>query len=311
MHFTVEPDYLAHLQSQIPTMTPWMHFFKFNEDVFTGYLKRFGISETYCLREKAPQQFENIEKLFSDYIAGQPFHDMDVALKHFSEQDRGQLSALDIASATGKYSFYLASQGVGTVHGVEIRSEQVQQAELIRQGLSDEMQARLTFTHDPMSADDPAFREGEQYDLVLSMGLLYHLPNPLQHFYNLARMTRKVLVLHTLIHRIHPRYWQLVAEDPNWITKSVQGVSWIGHYAEVARWLKEAGFKSVQSVVPPPHQNIASAYNLTPPSTPQRYLNHYLQKIGMKPSLENYIKPEQYRHGHHSPFYFTYIAVKD
>lgn len=77
----------------------------------------------------------------------------------------------------------------------------MEQANLILDIVPEFSHEQLTFEHDPVSADAPEFRDGETYELVLSMGLLYHLPNPLQHLHNLARLTKEVLILHTLIHR--------------------------------------------------------------------------------------------------------------
>jgi hypothetical protein len=193
---------------------------------------------------------------------------------------------------------------------VEIRPEQVEQTRLIHGCLPPETAARLTFEHDPTSADDPGFRDGESYDVVLSMGLLYHIPNPLQHIRNLARLTQKVLILKTLTQRKQPGYWQLVAEDPNWMTKSVQGVSWIPHFLEVERWLKEVGFKRVESLVPPNMGPIADAFALKKQGMPARLLDGYLRRAGIKPSIEAYAQPDQMRYGMHNPSYFTYIAYR-
>src|SRR5690606_31610402 len=125
--------------------------------------------------------------------------------------------------------------GLKKVHAVEIRPEQVAQSQLIQKLATNLRTDNLTITYDSTSADDPDFRAGEQYDVVLSLGLLYHLANPVQHLRNLARLTKKTLIINTLIHRKYARYWQLVLEDAAFITKATQGVSWIGHYSEVHR----------------------------------------------------------------------------
>jgi SAM-dependent methyltransferase len=307
MQFHVSEADLPRLTSEIPHLHPWMHPFKFNDAIVTGHFKGLGLEGT-CWTVDDPD-YPQAAGLFADYMRGEPYYMMDRILEIVGDQ-RGEMTALDIACATGRYSFYLADQGLGSVRGVEIRPEQVEQTRLIHGCLPPETAARLTFEHDPTSADDPGFRDGESYDVVLSMGLLYHIPNPLQHIRNLARLTQKVLILKTLTQRKQPGYWQLVAEDPNWMTKSVQGVSWIPHFLEVERWLKEVGFKRVESLVPPNMGPIADAFALKKQGMPARLLDGYLRRAGIKPSIEAYAQPDQMRYGMHNPSYFTYIAYR-
>lgn len=184
----------------------------------------------------------------------------------------------------------------------------MEQANLILDIVPEFSREQLTFEHESISADAPEFREGETYDLVLSMGLLYHLPNPLQHLHNLARLTKEVLILHTLIHREQPNTWKLVAEDAAFITKSFQGVSWIGHYMEVERWLKAAGFARVESLVPPGLENLADMFQLKTISTPASYADRLMRRAGVKPSIESYVKLQNFLV--HNPYYFTYIAYR-
>jgi 2-polyprenyl-3-methyl-5-hydroxy-6-metoxy-1,4-benzoquinol methylase len=281
-----------------------MHPFLFNQDLLVGRFKNLLQETTW---HKDHPDFPRALGYFEAYMAARPFYMLDYALDKLGT-DRSSASAIDIASATGRFSFALAERGLGRVVGVEIRPEQVAQAQLVQDTVGG--YENLRFEHEPMSADDPAFRAGEVYDLVLSLGLLYHLANPLQHLLNLGRMTRKIAVIKTLIHREAPRTWKLVQEDPTFITKATSGVSWIAHYMEVERWLKAAGFKRVESLVPPTLENIADAFRLQAQSTPARYVDNWLRMAGVKPSLEKISQSPVVLEGGHSPYYFTYVAYK-
>jgi SAM-dependent methyltransferase len=108
--------------------------------------------------------------------------------------------------------------------------------------------ARLRFDHVETSADDGAFPEGESYDVVLSLGLLYHLSDPMQHLRNLHRLAHRGVVLHTLTNLYgKPGLWTHVGEDPSTITKAAAGVSWMPYYRDLPALLP--GFRRVEYVL--------------------------------------------------------------
>ena len=88
--------------------------------------------------------------------------------------DRAGLSALDLASHQGWFAVNLARSGFGNVLGIDARASHVEDSSLIR---------------DIYGFDKLAFRQGDihaqsaektgTFDLVLMLGLLYHLENPI------------------------------------------------------------------------------------------------------------------------------------
>jgi SAM-dependent methyltransferase len=183
---------------------------------------------------------------FQDYMAGRPYGLVEDAARMAGLNG----TFLDIGSATGRYSFALALAGAD-VQGVEIRPEQVEQARLI-QSLDERLsRASVSFRHDPTSADDPSFLSGEEYDVVVSWGLLYHLANPVQHLRNLGRLAKRAAIVNTMTHQGEPGSWRLLLSDPNWVTKSIEGVGWQPHFLEVPRLLHAAGFDRVDIVFDP------------------------------------------------------------
>jgi SAM-dependent methyltransferase len=241
---TITPE----LEERLIALRPWMHAYRLADDTFLGTFKYQlgGAGTTVCTPSSPAETIEATRRAYEEVVRGDPLWRVRLLA------ERGLLggTALDIASATGMHSFGLADVGAPDVLGVEIRPEQVEQAQLLK-SLAPERFSNVRFAHEPTSADDARFRQGESYDVVLSLGLLYHLSDPVEHLRNLRRLTRRALLLTTLTSPGTPGSWQLVLENPDVITKAVGGVSWIPHWASVPELLKELGFDRVEIVAPP------------------------------------------------------------
>ena len=101
-------------------------------------------------------------------------------------------SVLDIGCNAGFYSFELAKRGA-RVTGVDVDDRYLRQARWAAQRLRLEHQVefRRGTVYDLARSD-------EQWDLVLFLGVLYHLRYPLLGLDIVARRVRKLLVLQTL-----------------------------------------------------------------------------------------------------------------
>jgi tRNA (mo5U34)-methyltransferase len=101
-------------------------------------------------------------------------------------------SVLDIGCNAGFYSFELARRG-GDVIGIDSDEHYLRQARWAaeRFELADHVEFRLRQVYD-------LGRDPTSYDLVLFMGVLYHLRHPLLALDLVAARTRRVLVLQTL-----------------------------------------------------------------------------------------------------------------
>lgn len=249
MRLDIPLDELDRIESSLPRLAPWMHPFQLGDGVYTGYFKHHQLDQTYCTRASEPAFVERMHAAFEEYMEARPFALLDELLQHV--QDPASASALDIACATGRATFYLAQAGVGAVRGVEIRPEQIEQARLLRDADTLLSQAGVTLDHVSTSADDPDFLAGERYDLVLSLGLLYHLTNPIQHLINLRRLTKRFALVHTTAQTVGPQLWHWRTENPAWMTKAVGGFSLLPYVLDVPRLLREIGFDRVSFVFHP------------------------------------------------------------
>jgi SAM-dependent methyltransferase len=232
------------LERRLLDLQPWMHPYRFDPETIVGFFKYQLVDQPNVCTANSPRaSIRAMQSAYDDVMRGDP-------LWLVSElAARGLLAgtALDIACATGMYTFGLADAGARDILGVEIRPEQVEQAQLVR-SLDPARFDAARFEHEPTSADDPQFRAGESYDLVLSIGLLYHLTDPVQHLRNLRRLTRGALLLNTLTTPEADGHWLLVLEDPAGMTKAVGGVSWIPHWAAVEPLLRGVGFAHVEPI---------------------------------------------------------------
>lgn len=88
--------------------------------------------------------------------------------------DRSSLSALDLASHQGWFAVNLVRSGFGNVLGIDARDSHVEDSSLIRDIYGfDHLRFRQGDIH-ALSADKTG-----TFDLVLMLGLLYHLENPI------------------------------------------------------------------------------------------------------------------------------------
>ena len=238
---TVTPE----LERELARMAPWIHAYRFDDVTIVGRFKRIVDETTVCTRQSPPELIRRMQAAYDDHCAADQFYENRALVARVGTDG----SYLDIACGAGLYTFAMSELGIQDVLGIEIRAEQVEQAEFVRS-----LDGRLRdarFEHEPGSADDPGFRSGETYDGVMSLGLLYHLTNPFQHLVNLRRLTRGALLLRTLTHAGERGSWFSQKEDPAGRTHAWSGISWIPHFADVPQLLREVGFSDVEVIAPP------------------------------------------------------------
>ena len=108
-------------------------------------------------------------------------------------EDLSEWTALDIGCNAGFYSFELAKRGA-QVTGIDLDPRYLQQARWAAKRM--ELDDKVSFRR--MQVYDLA-REGTQYDLVLFLGVFYHLRYPLLGLDAVAQSTRRRLVFQTLM----------------------------------------------------------------------------------------------------------------
>ena len=120
-----------------------------------------------------------------------------------------QINCLDIACNQGWFSSQIAIRGAHRVTGIDIRENHITIANMIKdithlKNLN--FQVRDFFEIDAKSC--------EKADLVLFLGILYHLDNPLQAVRKIRSLTKKMCVIETQVARTNPELECCWGSDP-------------------------------------------------------------------------------------------------
>ncbi len=107
-------------------------------------------------------------------------------------------SALDLACHEGWFSHRLLEWGAERVVGIDVREQNVRRADLIRDhfGISS---SRLMFRQGDVLESDPD--EIGRFDVVLVLGLIYHLERPLDAIRFARRTTGRVCIIESQLTR--------------------------------------------------------------------------------------------------------------
>ena len=108
-------------------------------------------------------------------------------------------SCLDIACHEGWFSMQLAARGASSVLGLDLRSEHIKKASVVRDiagfsSLTFEQRDLFTLNTDEMGT----------FDVTLFLGLLYHLDNPVGALRIVRALTGGVCVIETQVARTAP-----------------------------------------------------------------------------------------------------------
>jgi tRNA (mo5U34)-methyltransferase len=154
----------ARLESEITTLAPWFHNLHLPDGTQTAPAHFLGDFPRYKWETLAPHLPSNLEGW----------------------------TALDIGCNAGYYSFELARRGA-RVTGIDKDRHYLRQAQWAAKelGLEDLVEFREMQVYDLAG-------EEEEFDLVLFMGVFYHLRYPLLGLDIVARHTRRTMVFQTL-----------------------------------------------------------------------------------------------------------------
>ena len=105
-----------------------------------------------------------------------------------------QIRCLDIGCHEGFYSFAMAQLGVGRIMGLDVRQANLNKARFAAERLG---HAGIAFQQGNIEELDPASLGARE--LVLFLGVLYHLENPMRALRNLSAITSELCVIETQV----------------------------------------------------------------------------------------------------------------
>jgi SAM-dependent methyltransferase len=162
----------------------------------------------------------------------------------------GDTSFLDIGCNSGFFSLELAARGARRVDGIDLRPENIEQARFLARHY------RLDDVHFEV-ADVDAMTGGARWDVVLNLGVLYHVVQPLQLLQQTYEQCRRFAVVDTVCHREPVSAFFLLGDkDVDRPTEGRERYELHPTYRAVIDGLRFAGFAEVIELVgvaDPPH----------------------------------------------------------
>ena len=122
-----------------------------------------------------------------------PLGEWEVIKRHLHADLSGQ-SVLDVGCNAGFFSVEAKRRGARRVLGVDSQRHHVRQASFVARALDLDLEFRRLSVYDL----DP--RDVGRFDVVLALGLIYHLKHLVRALENLARVTRGTLVVESAIY---------------------------------------------------------------------------------------------------------------
>jgi SAM-dependent methyltransferase len=135
----------------------------------------------------------------------------------------GKSTAVDVACGLGHHSKVLSDLGFDVL-GVDARSANVEES-------------RRRFPHlkfEIADAEDPALCKLGSFDLVLCLGLLYHLENPFRVIRSLSVMASKLVIVESMCYPSTEPVLVLMDENES----PDQGVNYVAYYPSEAALVK-------------------------------------------------------------------------
>jgi tRNA (mo5U34)-methyltransferase len=219
-HLDLSP---AELAAEVSRLQPWLVPFDLGRDVTT-----MPLSPATSVTEQA--------YLFRrDLITG--------TLADLLGDDLAASTVLDIGCNCGYFSLDLADRGAKSVRGVDLRANNIAQAELLAEHFG---VGNVSF-----EVRDSRELEGvEQFDVVLNLGLLYHVTEPFELVRQTYELCRRVAIIDTSC-ALEPFAGFVIVGDRD-VAHPVEGraaVELHPTYRGAIETIRAAGFSEVFEVV--------------------------------------------------------------
>jgi tRNA (mo5U34)-methyltransferase len=184
---------------------------------------------------------------------------------HFGSR-LADVSAIDIGCHEGFYTVELAKKGVRHVLGVDVREANLRKARFVGEALG-----LTNVCWRQANCEELRVEETGEFDLTLALGLLYHLENPMLCLRNISRLTKELCVIETQVvdevegtaewgwhewTRPYHGVLALIDESGEYYDENAEtGASPVATCPSpkaLEFMLKQAGFRGVEMIAPPP-----------------------------------------------------------
>jgi tRNA (mo5U34)-methyltransferase len=158
-------------------------------------------------------------------------------------------TALDVGCAVGFFSDFLRRMGLA-VTGVDARADNITEAK----------KRYPDIRFDVGNVEDFQVREQASLDIVLCLGLLYHLENPFRAVRNLHALAKKLVIIESAI---VPTRWPyaLFKDEYHGEDQSLAYVAFVPSEACLIKMLYRAGFAAVyKPMIMPNHKDFSATF---------------------------------------------------
>ena len=183
----------------------------------------------------------------------QSWHDLRrrIIIPLILTQSRGTLAGkkcLDPACNSGFWSFELARQGAGEVLAFDESPYIIRQAEFVRECLNDPATfSGIEFRVQNLLRWEPPER---QFDVVICLGLMYHLTDPLRAAQILAHCAKDLVIIDSLV--TSREGFVLELGDPEkFVGCSPREFSFVPSCDMLIRLFRQAGLSTIERFMPP------------------------------------------------------------
>ncbi len=220
-HLDLSPE---QLRDRVRALDPWLVPFRLGHDVCTIDL------ESKPGRQNADNYLFR-RGLITDTVA------------EVLGADLADSTVLDIGCNSGFFSLDLAARGARSVDGIDLRVENIARADFVREHYGTQ---HVSFA--VSDADD--LPVGRQWDVVLNLGVLYHVMNPLQLIRRTYELCRRFAIIDTVVH-LEPvsAYFLFGDKDADHPTEGREECELHPTYRAAIETIRFAGFSDVVEIV--------------------------------------------------------------
>ncbi len=189
-----------------------------------------------------------------------------------------ELSVLDVGSHCGVFSLEFAERGFGSVTGLDLRSDNVNQARF----LADVYRVN-NVTFQQVNARD--ITRGAPADIVFCGGLLYHVTFPMDLLRDLYAMTNEFLVLDSICHNYALSAFHLVCgKNVNYSAEGELHYEFQPTYRALCDGLYAVGFNTIYEIIGDlasevPHYATGNVRSFVAAKTDRSLLGSFVQSL--------------------------------
>jgi 2-polyprenyl-3-methyl-5-hydroxy-6-metoxy-1,4-benzoquinol methylase len=211
------------LSDAIERLGKWEYYFPFSHGLTTRQNSTFNDFTIDFHRYRSSLISETIIELLGD--------------------EKSESTVLDLACHCGAFSLDLAHRGVKHAHGIEFREKNLKQAEFLR---------------DYYRVDNTSFeqgdvyklQEGTMYDVVMCLGIMYHVVQPVELLEYCYKHANKFVVIDTVCHKQPiPAFVVVGDKNPNVAIEGTRAIEFQPTYRGIIETMRQVGFKKVVEIV--------------------------------------------------------------